>query len=67
MKRIILPAFFLITSYTVSAQQRVGIGTNTPAEKLDVAGNNKKSLAKGFLKNCNALILSFILLRKNKT
>ena len=46
MKRIILPAFFLITIYTVSAQQRVGIGTNTPAEKLDVAGNIKGDTVK---------------------
>ncbi len=46
MKRIILPTFFLLTSYNILAQQKVGIGTNTPTEKLEVAGNIKADTVK---------------------
>jgi FG-GAP repeat len=45
MKKIFL-SFFLICSYTIKAQQRVGIGTAAPAEMLHVTGNIKADTIK---------------------
>lgn len=46
MKLQMLAALFFSATQTISAQTNVGVGTNTPAEKLEVAGNIKADTVK---------------------
>ena len=60
MKRIILPILLLTTSFTILAQQKVGIGTNAAAEKLEVAGNIKPNKVKPYeLKKTLSLVILY--------
>ncbi len=46
MKKIILLSYFIAGSYCFTFSQNVGIGTNSPVEKLHVAGNTKADTIK---------------------